>query len=268
MSDNNAIIATELVKVYNADKPDIAVRAVDGVSFTIVRGESVAIIGPSGGGKSTLMHMIGCLDRPTSGSYLIEGQDVSKLGDDALAKLRNRHLGFVFQTFNLLARQTAAENVELPLLYAGVKNTKELALEALRRVGLADRAHHLPSELSGGQRQRVAIARAVVTRPSVLLCDEPTGALDTKTGEEILELLKELNDEGTTVIVVTHDMEVAAHMSRVIRLRDGLIEADGPADKVLGTLNALTEKRTSGIALAVERASGITLAGQSLTGGA
>ena len=234
--NTNAIVVSDLSKIYNAHTPELAVRAVDGVSFTIDRGESVAIIGPSGGGKSTLMHLIGCLDRPTTGTYLLEGQDVSELNDDQLAKLRNQHLGFVFQTFNLLARQSAVENVELPLLYSGVSNTREKALQALERVGLGDRGHHLPNELSGGQRQRVAIARAVVTRPSVLLCDEPTGALDTRTGEEILALLDELHREGTTVVTVTHDMEVAAHMSRVLRLRDGQIEADGPAAEVLGLL--------------------------------
>jgi putative ABC transport system ATP-binding protein len=233
MNERAAIVVRELSKVYNADSPALAVRAVDGVSFEIERGESVAIIGPSGGGKSTLMHLIGCLDRPTAGTYLLEGQDVSRLGDDALAKLRNRHLGFVFQTFNLLPRQTAAENVELPLLYAGVRAPRARALEALARIGLADRAHHLPNELSGGQRQRVAIARAVVTRPSVLLCDEPTGALDTRTGAEILDLLEELNREGTTLVTVTHDMGVAARMRRVLRLRDGRIEDDGPTEVVL-----------------------------------
>ncbi len=235
MSTNTAIIVKGLEKIYNPDRPDVAVRAVDGVSFTIERGESVAIIGPSGGGKSTLMHLLGCLDRPTAGSYQLEGKDVSELGDDELAALRNRHLGFVFQTFNLLPRQTAVENVELPLLYSGVSSTRERALEALGRVGLTDRALHLPTELSGGQKQRVAIARAVVTRPGVLLCDEPTGALDTRTGEEILELLKELNSDGTTLLTVTHDLEVASHMSRVLRLRDGKIEADGPSELVLGS---------------------------------
>jgi putative ABC transport system ATP-binding protein len=231
--DSAAIVAEDLVKIYNPESEEIAVRAVDGVTFTVERGESVAIIGPSGGGKSTLMHIIGCLDRPTSGHYLLEGQDVSRLGDDALAKLRNRHLGFVFQTFNLLSRQTAVENVELPMLYAGVSSPKERALEALEQVGLSDRAHHLPNELSGGQKQRVAIARAIVTRPSVLLCDEPTGALDTRTGEEILELLLRLNEQGSTVIVVTHDLDVAARLSRAIRLRDGKIESDGPAKQLL-----------------------------------
>ncbi len=229
-----AIVVEELTKIYNPDRPDIAVRAVDGVTFTIERGESVAIVGPSGGGKSTLMHLIGCLDRPTSGSYRLEGRDVAKLNDDELAAVRNRHLGFVFQTFNLLPRQDALENVELPLLYAGVRATRERALEALARVGLADRAHHLPNELSGGQRQRVAIARAVVTRPSILLCDEPTGALDTQTGREILDLLGELNRDGTTVLTVTHDLGVAQCMARAIQLRDGKVVADGPTDEVLG----------------------------------
>jgi putative ABC transport system ATP-binding protein len=234
MSPTPAIEVRELRKIYNPDRPEIAVHAVDGVTFAVEGGESVAIIGPSGGGKSTLMHLIGCLDRPTSGSYKLQGRDVAKLRDDELAALRNRHLGFVFQTFNLLARQTALENVELPLLYARTKGTAARAMEALERVGLAQRAHHLPSELSGGQKQRVAIARAVVTRPSVLLCDEPTGALDTRTSEEILELLRELNGEGTTLLVVTHDLGVAQRLGRAIRVRDGKIEADGPSGEVLG----------------------------------
>lgn len=232
---SKAIEVEDLVKTYNPSRPEIAVRAVDGVSFAVERGESIAIIGPSGGGKSTLMHLIGCLDRPTSGRYLLEGEDVSRLHDDQLAAVRNRHLGFVFQTWNLLPRQTAAENVELPLLYAGAKGSRDKALAALERVGLADRAHHLPAELSGGQRQRVAIARAVVTRPSVLLCDEPTGALDTTTGAEILDLLAELGREGTTLVLVTHDLGVAARMGRAIRLRDGRIVADGPPALVLAS---------------------------------
>jgi putative ABC transport system ATP-binding protein len=233
MTEPAALVAEHLVKVYHPERPEIAVRAVDDVSFAVRRGESVAIIGPSGGGKSTLMHLLGCLARPTSGTYLLDGQDVSRLGDDELARVRNRHIGFVFQSFNLLPRQSAAENVALPLTYSGVRNPRERALAALQRVGLADRAHHQPSELSGGQAQRVAIARAVVTRPSLLLCDEPTGALDTNTGREILDLLEELNTEGTTLLMVTHDLGVARRMRRALSLRDGRLEADGPSGEVL-----------------------------------
>jgi putative ABC transport system ATP-binding protein len=233
MDETRAIVADGLTKVYNPDRPEIAVRAVDDVSFSVARGESVAIIGPSGGGKSTLMHLLGCLARPTSGRYVLEGRDVARLSDDELARVRNRHVGFVFQSFNLLARQTAAENVALPLYYAGAGSTRERAMAALERVGLADRAHHLPTELSGGQLQRVAIARAVVTRPSLLLCDEPTGALDTQTGQEILDLLEELNREGTTLLTVTHDMTVARRMRRALGIRDGRVEADGSTDAVL-----------------------------------
>ena len=231
--DSNALAARHLVKIYNADRPDIAVRAVDDVSFTVQQGESVAIVGPSGGGKSTLMYILGCLARPTSGSYLIDGRDVVRLGDDALAAVRNRHIGFVFQAANLLPRRTAVENVMLPLTYAGVRGARERALEALERVGLAKRAGHRPNELSGGQLQRVAIARAVVTRPSLLLCDEPTGALDSRTGREILDLLEALNREGTTLLMVTHDPAVARRMRRALRIRDGRLEADGPTGEVL-----------------------------------
>jgi putative ABC transport system ATP-binding protein len=231
--DSNALSAQHLVKIYNADRPEIAVRAVDDVSFTVERGESVAIVGPSGGGKSTLMYILGCLSRPTSGSYLIDGRDVARLGDDALAAVRNRHIGFVFQAANLLPRRTAVENVMLPLTYAGVRGARERALEALERVGLAQRAAHRPNELSGGQLQRVAIARALVTRPSLLLCDEPTGALDSRTGREILDLLEALNREGTTLLVVTHDAAVARRMRRALRIGDGRLEADGPTGEVL-----------------------------------
>lgn len=234
MAEGDAIVVTDLVKVYSPDRPEVAVRAVDGVSFTVCAGQSVAIVGPSGGGKSTLMHLLGCLDRPTSGSYLLAGRDVARLDDDQLARLRNKHIGFVFQTFNLLPRQSALENVELPLLYGRAQGARRLAMEALERVGLGERAHHQPSELSGGQKQRVAIARAVVTRPSVLLCDEPTGALDTKTSGEILDLLAELNGEGTTLLVVTHDRSVARRLGRAIALRDGKVEADGPPEDVVG----------------------------------
>jgi len=223
------VVVDQLVKIYDAERSDVAVRAVDGVSFAVPRGDSVAIIGASGCGKSTLLHILGCLDRPTSGSYLLEGRDVSELDDDELAALRNRHIGFVFQNFNLLPRMNAVENTELPLLYAGVSKPREQAMAALERVGLTDRALHMPSEMSGGQRQRVAIARALVTRPSVLLCDEPTGALDSRTGKEVLELLHALNREGSTLVVVTHDLAIASTLGRAIRMRDGRIVGDGDA---------------------------------------
>jgi putative ABC transport system ATP-binding protein len=230
-----AVLIEELVKIYNPDEPEIAVRAVDAISFRIERGESVAIMGPSGCGKSSLLHILGCLDRPTGGRYVLEGRNVMELDEDELAALRNRHIGFVFQSFNLLPRMDALENVELPLLYAGVKTSRERAMEALERVGLVDRAHHMPNELSGGQKQRVAIARALVTKPSILLGDEPTGALDTKTGTDVLALLDELNKEGTTLILVTHDPGVARRMSRTLRMVDGKVAADGPSRDVVGS---------------------------------
>ncbi|MFO0555744.1 MAG: ABC transporter ATP-binding protein [Polyangiaceae bacterium] len=223
----------KLVKVYESGHADLAVRAVDGVDFTIDHGESVAIIGPSGCGKSSLLNILGCLDRPTSGTYRLDGRDVRKMDDDDLAALRNKHIGFVFQSFNLLPRMTAAENVELPLLYGSVKKSRGIAEEALRRVGLADRAKHRPNELSGGQKQRVAIARAIVTRPSILLCDEPTGALDSRTGKEVLELLQSLNQDGTTLIMVTHDLGIARSLHRAIQMRDGRVVADGLASAVV-----------------------------------
>ncbi|MBN1652245.1 MAG: ABC transporter ATP-binding protein [Deltaproteobacteria bacterium] len=225
---------TRIEKVYHAERPEIAVRAVDGVSFKVEAGESIAVVGPSGCGKSTLMHLIGCLDRPSGGVYKINTKEVSQLSDDERAKTRNRYIGFVFQTFNLLPRLSALENVELPLLYGRGSAAKERALRALQRVGLADRAHHLPSELSGGQQQRVAISRAIVTGPSLLLADEPTGALDTKTSLEVLDILDELNREGTTLIIVTHDLSVARRMRRAIKMRDGRVEADGSPEVVLG----------------------------------
>lgn len=223
----------KLVKIYDSGHADLAVRAVDGIDFSIERGESVAIIGPSGCGKSSLLNILGCLDRPTAGAYKLEGRNVAELDDDELASLRNRHIGFVFQSFNLLPRMTAVENVELPLLYGSVKKSRQLALDALARVGLAARSSHLPTELSGGQKQRVAIARAFVTRPSILLCDEPTGALDSKTGKEVLELLLSLNAEGTTLIMVTHDLGVARALRRAIQMRDGKVVADGPSNNVV-----------------------------------
>jgi putative ABC transport system ATP-binding protein len=228
----------DLSKVYDAERFELAVRAVDRISFSVDRGESLAIIGPSGCGKSSLLNILGCLDRPSSGRYELEGRDMASLDDDELAALRNRHIGFVFQSFNLLPRMTAVENVELPLLYAATKNSRELARSALERVGLGARERHLPSELSGGQRQRVAIARAIVTHPSMLLCDEPTGALDSRTGHEVLELLSTLNREGTTLIMVTHDLAIARAMSRAIRMKDGQIVADGDAHGVVAALHA------------------------------
>ncbi|RLC47460.1 MAG: ABC transporter ATP-binding protein [Candidatus Coatesbacteria bacterium] len=199
------------------------IKALDNVTFGVESGEKVAITGPSGSGKSTLMHIIGCLDRPDSGRYLLDCEDVSRLSKNALAQVRNRKIGFVFQTFNLLPRITALENVELPLLYAGHREARGSAEEALSIVGLSDRIGHEPNQLSGGERQRVAVARAIVTNPAIILADEPTGNLDTKTGEEIMRLFKELNDQGRTIIIVTHDPEVAAHCSRQIYIRDGRI---------------------------------------------
>jgi putative ABC transport system ATP-binding protein len=223
----NAVIQIrDLKKIYKMG--DSIVKALNGVTFDVERNEYIAIMGPSGSGKSTLMNMIGCLDTPTSGDYYLNGSSVSQMDDNELAAIRNREIGFVFQTFNLLPRTDCLQNVELPLIYSGMKSSerKERARETLEKVGLGDRTHHKPNELSGGQRQRVAIARALVNNPSILLADEPTGNLDTKTGVEIMELFEELYRTGNTILLVTHEEDIAEHARRVIRLRDGVIESD------------------------------------------
>ena len=222
----------ELTRAYEMGTERIL--ALSGVTLDIGRNEYVAIMGPSGSGKSTMMNLLGCLDTPTGGEYWLNGEEVSRLSDDALARVRNREIGFVFQTFNLLPRATALHNVELPLVYAGVagRERRQRALEALERVGLADRVHHRPNELSGGQRQRVAIARALVNRPSILLADEPTGNLDSVTSEEIMAVFAGLHRAGQTVIMVTHEPDIAAHAERTVVLRDGRVESDRRATEV------------------------------------
>ncbi len=221
----------EIIKLYIMGTEEL--YALKGITSNIYKNDYLAIMGPSGSGKSTLMNIIGCLDSPTSGEYHLNGKNVSEMDDDELAEIRNIEIGFVFQTFNLLARSDALHNVELPLIYRGISKADriERAEEALFNVGLQDRMKHKPNELSGGQRQRVAIARALVNNPSIILADEPTGNLDSKTGEEIMALLEELNRKGNTIIIVTHEEEIAHHAHRVMKIRDGLIESDTLSDK-------------------------------------
>lgn len=234
MSDS-VIKVRDLAKIYQIGNQEVhALRTID---LDINRNEYVALMGPSGSGKSTLMNILGCLDTPSRGEYFLNGEDVSKKEDDELAEVRNREIGFVFQTFNLLPRYSALENVALPLIYKGVGKAERLerAREVLKQVGLEDRMHHKPNELSGGQRQRVAIARALVNKPSIILADEPTGNLDTKTSYEIMALLDDIHNLGNTVILVTHEEDIALRAKRIIRLRDGVVESDKPVENVAET---------------------------------
>lgn len=226
MTNNPLIQITDLCRDFTIG--EVVVKALRGVNISINQGEYVALMGPSGSGKSTLMNILGCLDTPTSGKYILNKQDVSNLTDNELADIRNKEIGFVFQTFNLLARSTALENVALPLVYAGISKTEriEKATNVLTSVGLADRMTHKPNELSGGQRQRVAVARALVNNPSIILADEPTGNLDTKTSYEIMELFENIHKQGNTIVIVTHEEDIARRAKRIIRMRDGIVESD------------------------------------------
>ncbi len=239
----NIINIEHISKVYQVGTEEV--HALSDISISIDKNEYVAIMGPSGSGKSTLMNVLGCLDTPTAGKYEFNTNNVSEMNDNDLAKIRNKEIGFVFQTFNLLPRSDALHNVELPLIYAGVPTSerRERARQALIDVGLENRIHHKPNELSGGQRQRVAVARALVTRPSIILADEPTGNLDSKTGEEIMLLFNEIHDRGNTIILVTHEEYIAEHAARIVRLKDGLVESDKNVEKrYIPKLNSVVEK--------------------------
>jgi putative ABC transport system ATP-binding protein len=245
--DNRLIRLQGITRVFNVGGEEV--RALHGVSFGISRGEWVAIIGQSGSGKTTMMNILGCLDTPTSGSYFLNGKDVSRMSDDELAIIRNKEIGFIFQTFQLLPRETALANVELPLVYrgTGARERREKARVALEKVGLGHRTHHKPNELSGGQRQRVAIARALVSEPSMLLADEPTGNLDSATGEEIIRLFEELHKAGHTLVLVTHEPKLAARCPRAVRLSDGNVVADGPGREVaLGDYELPSARQAAG----------------------
>jgi len=228
----------DITKVYEMGEEKV--HALSGVTVGVERGEYVAIMGPSGSGKSTLMNLIGCLDTPSSGSYVLNGKEVARMTDDELAAIRNQEIGFVFQTFNLLPRTSALQQVELPLVYGGAsrKDRRERAIKALKAVGLSDRMNHTPNEMSGGQRQRVAVARALINDPSILLADEPTGNLDSQTGAEIMALFAELNARGNTIVLVTHEEDIAAHARRIVRLKDGKIRDDQPSDHAASPLRA------------------------------